>query len=120
MNAYSNQDVPFERLVEQLNPTRSTAHHPLFQVAMIFQNNIAPEIRFHDLQVEPAAALTGTAKFDLDIDMKEIPDETTGAPMAAGLVTYATDLFDRSTIERLVGWFSRVVEAVVGDASVVV
>ncbi|WP_442791742.1 amino acid adenylation domain-containing protein [Mycolicibacterium sp. ND9-15] len=121
LDAYSNQDVPFERLVEQLNPVRSTSHHPLFQVAMIFQNNVRPEIAtFDGISVEPLSALTRTAKFDLDFDMREIPSEDSGAPMAVGMVTYATDLFERSTIERLVGWLGRVVEAVVADASVVI
>ena len=50
----------------------------------------------------------------------EVPGEDPAAPMAAGVVTYATDLFDRATIERLVTWFGRVIEAVVADASVVV
>ena len=121
LDAYSNQDVPFERLVEQLNPVRSTAHHPLFQVAMVFQNNVRPEIAaFDGVSVEPLAALTRTAKFDLDFDLRELPSEDPGTPMAAGMVTYATDLYERSTIERLVGWFGRVIEAVVADASVVV
>ena len=121
LDAYSNQDVPFERLVEQLNPVRSTAHHPLFQVLMVFQNNVRPEVlAFDGVSVEPLAAVTGTAKFDLDFQLSEVPTEDPAAPMAAGVVTYATDLFDRATIERLVSWFGRVIEAVVADASVVV
>jgi amino acid adenylation domain-containing protein/thioester reductase-like protein len=121
LNAYSNQDVPFERLVEQLNPVRSTAHHPLFQVFMTFQNNVRPDTwSFDDLSVEPLTALTGTAKFDLEFEFSEVPTDDPTAPMAAGVVTYATDLFDRGTIERLVTWFGRVIEAVVADASAVV
>jgi Condensation domain len=121
LDAYGNQDVPFEMLVEQLNPVRSTAHHPLFQVAMVFQNNVRPEVAALDgVSVEPLAALTGTAKFDLDIQLWEVPGEDPGAAMAAGVVTYATDLFDRASIERLVTWFGRVIEAVAADASVVV
>ncbi len=121
LDAYSNQDVPFERLVEQLNPVRSTAHHPLFQVFMAFQNNVRPDVlSFDELSVEPLTALTGTAKFDLDFEFSEVPTDDPAAPMAAGVVTYATDLFDRATIERLVTWLGRVIEAVVADASVVV
>ena len=121
LDAYGNQDVPFELLVEQLNPVRSTAHHPLFQVLMAFQNNVRPEAAaFDGVSVEPLAALTGTAKFDLDFQLGEVPTEDPAAPMAAGVVTYATDLFERATIERFVGWFGRVIEAVAADASVVV
>ncbi|OBH51075.1 non-ribosomal peptide synthetase, partial [Mycobacterium sp. E2479] len=121
LDAYTNQDVPFERLVEQLNPARSTAHHPLFQVAMVFQNNVRPEpLAFDDVGVEPLGGSTRTAKFDLDFHLSEVRPENSDAPMAAGVVTYATDLFDRTTIERLVTWFGRVIEAVAADASVVV
>jgi amino acid adenylation domain-containing protein len=121
LDAYGNQDVPFEQLVEQLNPVRSTAHHPLFQVGMAFQNNVRPEVVPIDgVSVEPLPMFTSAAKFDLDFNLGEVPTEDPGAPMAAGVVTYATDLFDRATIERLVTWFGRVIEAVVADASVVV
>ncbi|WP_409370972.1 amino acid adenylation domain-containing protein, partial [Mycolicibacterium setense] len=134
LDAYANQDVPFELLVERLNPTRSTSHHPLFQVALAFQNNVRPEIQLDDLDVEPVTADIRTARFDLEFDLREIssgdssalfelkaaPDEGRGALMAAGTVAYATDLYDRSSVERLVGWFSRVVDAVVADSSVVV
>ena len=121
LDAYSNQDVPFELLVEQLNPVRSTAHHPLFQVIMAFQNNVRPEmVALEGVGVEPLAADTRTAKFDLDIQLSEVPTEDPAAPMAAGAASYATDLYDRSTIDRLVAWFGRVIEAVIADASVVV
>ena len=120
LDAYSNQDVPFELLVERLNPVRSTAHHPLFQVVMAFQNNVRPEaLAFDEVSVEPLATDTRTAKFDLDFQLSEAPTEGP-EPIAAGVVTYATDLFDRATVERLVTWFGRVIEAVVADASVVV
>ena len=118
LNAYSNQDVPFERLVEQLNPARSTAHHPLFQVGMAFQNNVGPEaVEIDGISVEPIAMSAHAAKYDLDFSLTEVPANDATAPMAAGVVTYATDLFDRATIERLATFFVRVVEAVVADAS---
>ena len=120
LDAYGNQDVPFELLVEQLNPVRSAAHHPLFQVGMVFQNNVRPEVTLDGVSVEPLVVSTRTAKWDLDFDLTEVRTEDPGAPMATGVVTYATDLFDRATIERLVSWFGRVIEAVVADASVVV
>ncbi|ORA03921.1 condensation domain-containing protein, partial [Mycobacterium arosiense] len=102
------------------NPVRSTSHHPLFQVATVLQNNARPEMALDGVSVEQLAVFTRTAKFDLDIELSEVPGEDPGAPMAAGLVMYATDLYDRSTVERLTGWFGRVIEAVVADASVAV
>ena len=121
LDAYAHQEVPFELLVERLNPVRSAAHHPLFQVCMVFQNNARPEVvAFEGVGVEPVAVSTRTAKFDLDIQLGEVPTGDPGVSMAVGVVTYATDLFDRASIERLVVWFGRVIEAVVADASVVV
>src|ERR1700758_4783603 len=87
---------------------------------MAFQNNVRPEVALDGVGVEALGASTRTAKFDLDFQLSEVPAEDPGAPMAAGVVSYATDLFDRASIERLVTWFGRVIEAVVADASVVV
>ena len=121
LDAYSNQDVPFERLVEQLNPVRSAAHHPLFQVLMVLQNNVRPDVFAIDgVNVEQWAVPTRTARFDLDFELIEVPAEDPAALMASGMATYATDLFDRSTIERLVDRFGRVLDAVVSDPSIVV
>src|SRR6201999_2605495 len=116
LDAYGNQDVPFELLVERLNPSRSASHHPLFQVAMVFQNNVRPEVALDGASIEPLSLVTRTAKFDLDFqlsevrdgdsvapfDLREVAGEGVGAPMCAGVLTYATDLFDRSSVERLV------------------
>jgi len=121
LEAYSNQDVPFERLVDELNPVRSAAHHPLFQVSVTFQNNARPQVLMLDgAVVEPLMVGTDTAKFDVDFQLAEVPGGDAGAPMASGVVSYATDVFDRATIERFVRCFGSVLEAVVVDASVVV
>ncbi|MEV8378888.1 amino acid adenylation domain-containing protein [Kribbella sp. NPDC056861] len=109
--AYENQDVPFERLVELLRPERSTAHHPLFQVMFAWQNNVRPEIDLPGLEVSVEPVTTGTAKFDLFFNLS--PDDT-GRSVVGG-VEYATDLFDRSTVEQIAARFVRVVEQIVAD-----
>ncbi|QNE17033.1 amino acid adenylation domain-containing protein [Kribbella qitaiheensis] len=112
--AYDNQDVPFERLVELLRPERSTAHHPLFQVMFAWQNNVRPELDLPGLEVSVEPVSTGTAKFDLFFNLS--PDESGRA--VVGGIEYATDLFDRSTVEEIAARFVRVVEQVVADPSV--
>lgn len=109
--AYENQDVPFERLVELLRPERSTAHHPLFQVMFAWQNNVRPEIALPGLDVSVEPVTTGTAKFDLFFNLS--PDDT-GQSVIGG-VEYATDLFDRSTVEQITARFVRVIEQIVAD-----
>ncbi|MEU9007198.1 condensation domain-containing protein, partial [Streptomyces sp. NPDC048551] len=100
--AYDNQDIPFERLVELLNPDRSTAYHPFFQVMLAWQEPLG-ELEFAGLRVEPETLETGTAKFDLFFNM--IPDASGGAGVR---LEYATDLFDRATVENLAERFVRV------------
>nr|WP_256463669.1 non-ribosomal peptide synthase/polyketide synthase [Kitasatospora sp. SUK 42] len=115
LSAFAHQDVPFEQLVEVLNPSRSLSHHPLFQTILAVQN--APMGRFSlpGLDVATYAVATGTAKFDLGVSLVEQfgPD---GDPAGiVGAVEYATDLFDRSTVEALVARWARLLEAVTAD-----
>ncbi|MEU8652095.1 amino acid adenylation domain-containing protein [Streptomyces sp. NPDC048737] len=109
--AYDHQDVPFERLVELLRPERSTAHHPLFQVVLAWQNNIPPHLDLPGLTVTMEPLPTGSAKFDLFFNLA--PDDSTGS--VVGEIEYATDLFDRSTVEDVAARFVAVVEEVVAD-----
>jgi len=113
--AYENQDAPFERLVELINPRRSTAHHPLFQVAFALQNNPLPEVDLPGLRIEFLPAPTGTAKFDLFINLMDLP-ATSGRPQPLpGTIEYATDLFDRSTVQRFADYYLRVLRAITSD-----
>ncbi|UJW29857.1 amino acid adenylation domain-containing protein [Saccharothrix sp. AJ9571] len=99
--AYRNQDVPFEHLVEQLNPKRSTAYHPLFQIMLALQNVPESVFELPDLQVRTESARTGTARFDMFISLTETVDDAGTPSGIAGMVEYATDLFDRATVEVL-------------------
>ncbi|WP_018803940.1 non-ribosomal peptide synthetase [Salinispora arenicola] len=108
--AYDNQDMPFERLVELLNPDRSTAYHPFFQVMLAWQEPLG-ELEFAGLDVQPATLETRTAKFDLFFNM--IPDRSGGVGVR---LEYATDLFDRETVEALADRFVRVLRQLVADS----
>ncbi|WP_263242093.1 non-ribosomal peptide synthetase, partial [Streptomyces sp. A13(2022)] len=115
LDAFEHQDVPFERLVEELAPARSMARNPLFQVMLAVQNNQRGTLSLPGVQVreEPAGALT--ARFDLDFEVRESFDES-GAPAGLdGEVVYATELFDRSTVQTLTARLLRVLETVAAD-----
>ena len=102
LNAYAHKDLPFERLVEALNPHRSTARHPLFQVMLVLQNT-GHLPAFGDLQAEVETVWAGGAKFDLTFDVAELTD---GTSTPAGLkveISYARDLFEQETVEQLGG-----------------
>uniref|UniRef100_UPI00117F0569 condensation domain-containing protein n=1 Tax=Streptomyces sp. NRRL B-24572 TaxID=1962156 RepID=UPI00117F0569 len=104
--AYEHQDVPFERLVEVLNPPRVMARHPLFQTLLTWNNNDqrqarAAAARIPGLTVTALAAETRTARFDLSFTVEERYGPA-GAPEGlAGALNYSTDLFDRDTAEAL-------------------
>ena len=113
--AYAHQDLPFERLVEALNPARSLARHPLFQVMLAFQNNAEarPELSGLEVSVEPVA--TQSAQFDLSVSLGERRGSDGSPAGLEGVIEYATDLFDRSTVEGLAGRLVRLLEGAVGD-----
>uniref|UniRef100_UPI00292DE54A non-ribosomal peptide synthetase n=1 Tax=Kitasatospora brasiliensis TaxID=3058040 RepID=UPI00292DE54A len=99
--AYEHQDTPFERLVEELNPVRSLARHPLFQVMLTFATAAASGPAFPGVTAEEEPVDYGTAKFDLRLSLTE-RHRADGTPDGlAGGLEYATDLFDRETAQRL-------------------
>ncbi|MER8187539.1 amino acid adenylation domain-containing protein, partial [Kitasatospora sp. NPDC094015] len=107
--AFAHQDVPFERLVEVLNPDRSMSRHPLFQTMLTFDDGaLARGAELPGLRVEPVAAIGDRAKFDLGFGFSE----RAGAGLD-GSVEYAAELFDPSTAQALVARFQRVLAAAV-------
>ncbi|WP_346843014.1 amino acid adenylation domain-containing protein, partial [Rhodococcus sp. IC4_135] len=120
LQAFAHADVPFERVVEVLDPVRSQARHPLFQVALTFQNHEQTTLELGDLEVSIESADLALAKFDLQLTLTERTDEA-GAPagMSASL-TYATDLFDESTVVEFGDRLVRTFRAVTADPTVAV
>ncbi|WP_345410529.1 condensation domain-containing protein [Nonomuraea salmonea] len=114
----AHQDVPFERLVEELAPSRSLARHPLFQVMLTVQNNTEATLDLPDVAASGMVAGEVSARFDLDFNVGEVFDEQ-GAPAGLrGSLIAATDLFDEGTAHGLVRRWVRLLERFVQDASV--
>ena len=97
LEAYSHQDIPFEQLVEALQPVRALSHSPLFQVMFVLQNASIPDLELAGLSLTVLELENVTAKFDLTLSLTET---TSGL---SGTLEYNTDLFERATIERLSG-----------------
>ncbi|MFK4273142.1 non-ribosomal peptide synthetase, partial [Streptomyces milbemycinicus] len=116
--AYAHQDVPFERLVEVLNPQRSMARHPLFQVMLSFQNNTRPDLAMPGLEITHQPLQDVSARFDLTLNLGEHRAEDGGPNGMTGRLDYRTDLFDQATIEAMAARFVRVLEAIAADPDV--
>ncbi len=113
--AFGHADVPFERLVQELNPVRSHAHHPLFQVMLAFQNQTATEFELPGLTATAVEADTATSLFDLQVTVSDTYDHT-GAPTGiTGTITYATDLFDPATATATADRLHRILRALADD-----
>jgi amino acid adenylation domain-containing protein/FkbH-like protein len=100
--AYAHQAAPFERIVEALQPVRSLSHSPILQVLFAFQNARRETPQPRGLLMAEEEVPSSAAQFDLTLSLRE------RAGGISGFINYATDLFDRSTIERWVGHFATV------------
>ncbi|MBF5000480.1 non-ribosomal peptide synthase/polyketide synthase [Nocardia sp. BSTN01] len=120
ISALSQVDVPFEQVVEMLAPARTASRHPLFQVALTFQNFTLPEVELPGLHVTPEAVDAAAVAFDLQFTLVESIDEDGRAGGMSVEITYAADLFDASTIAELARRFEQVLAAVSHDHTVVV
>ncbi|WP_371606039.1 amino acid adenylation domain-containing protein [Streptomyces sp. NBC_01213] len=116
LSAYAHQDVPFERLVELLNPARSQNHHPLFQTMLILQNHTPaapvdlPGVTTRGIPVDP-----GVSKFDLSFTFTETYDDDGTPSGMRAAVDYATELFDASTVRDLAGRLVLLITAATAD-----
>ncbi|MGW4636816.1 amino acid adenylation domain-containing protein, partial [Nocardia sp. NPDC004415] len=118
--AFGHADLPFERLVEILNPARSQARHPLFQVMLAFQNTAQTSLELPGLTVSGVDLPIDVAKFDLQVVLTEKPADAPSGIVAE--LIYATDLFDAATMDRFGARFARLLaeiaaapERAVGD-----
>ncbi|MFL9674215.1 amino acid adenylation domain-containing protein [Pseudomonas marginalis] len=107
--AQAHQDLPFEQVVEIIRPTRSLAHSPLFQTLLSWQDSSAPTLALGDLALEGIVENSHFAKFDLSLNLGEVQGTILGA------LEYAVALFDESTVQRYVGYFTRLLQAMVDN-----
>ena len=109
LEAYAHQDLPFEKLVEQLHPERDLAHPPLFQVMFAFENYPIALPRVGDLSLENVEFDTQVSNFDLTLDIA-LQEKGLGASME-----YNTDLFDRLTVRRWLENFEVLLEGIAAN-----
>ncbi|MDQ0937482.1 non-ribosomal peptide synthetase [Streptomyces turgidiscabies] len=116
LDAHAHRDLPFDALVERLNPPRSPGRHPLFQIAVAGRRDTGAEPVLPGLRVRTEAVRTATAKFDLTLEVDERHDPDSGRPAGIGLaLEYAADLFDAATAQRLLDRLTVLLDAVAAD-----
>ena len=109
LEAFDHQDLPFEKLVEAVQPARDISHSPLFQVMFNLQNLGTPAPKLLNLELTPFEIDNGTTKFDLTLDLTETADGLNG------YLNYNSDLFDAATIQRMTGHFQQLLTAVTAN-----
>src|SRR5438128_1927660 len=110
LGAFTHQDVPFEKVVEELQPERDWNRSPLFQTLFVLQNAPMPAMQFEGLKLSPMTIESGTAKFDLSLFMHEVGTHLKGE------FEYHAGLFEAETSRRMVGHLVRLLESAVMDA----
>ena len=110
LGAYAHQDVPFEKLVEELQPERDLSRSPLFQVKLVLQNTPRESLKLGGLQLGTVGVDTVTARFDLTVLLDDIGDEL------VGVVVYSAELFERARMERLLRHFEVLLQGIVTNA----
>ncbi|MYV70677.1 non-ribosomal peptide synthetase, partial [Streptomyces sp. SID2131] len=118
--AFDRADLPFERLVEELNPDRSGGHHPLFQTMLVLQNQRTAALDLPGVTVRDRSRHTGISKFDLTFSLVEVPEtpqtpEAREAVRLGGHLEYATELFEPATARALADRFARVLTHAVAE-----
>jgi len=109
LDAYTHQDLPFERLVEELRPARDESRNPLFQVLFALQNEPAASAELADLHLEEVEIRPGTARLDLTVNLTELPRGLVGE------VEYSTDLWQAHTVAALVERYRLIIESIVSQ-----
>ena len=109
LGAYVNQDLPFEKLVEELQPERELNRNPFFQVMLVLQNVPHTDLKVRGLTIERQEFTAGATRFDLEFFLREEEG------CLRGMVIYSTDLFERDTIEDLLGRFESLLSAVTAN-----
>jgi len=109
LEAYAHQDLPFEKLVETLQPERSLRHSPLFQVMLILNNTPRKSLHMTGVSTEEFKIDNGTAKYDLTLSF------TDAGPNLKAHLEYGTELFEAGTVRRMLGHYQTLLEAIVQD-----
>ena len=115
LEAYSHQEVPFERLVEAVQPERSQSRHPLFQVALVLQNAPEAKLELPGLSIEQVAVPTHQSQFDLALTLNEYFDSAGNAAGIAGTWEYSLDLFEPETATHLASAFASVLRQIADE-----
>ncbi|WP_191272746.1 non-ribosomal peptide synthetase [Nocardiopsis terrae] len=115
LGAFDHQDVPFERVVEEVNPQRSLSRNPLFQVLLALQNTPDAEFDLPGLRTTPEPVDLGAAKFDLTFNMAERYADDGSPAGIESVLEFSTDLYDRATAQALTSRLVRLLEAAAAD-----